>query len=711
MMNVNEAIDLATRHHQEGKWEQAEKIYKEILKVEPNNFYALQYLGVLNIQYKHFDSAIQYIKKALQSKPDDSHAYYNLGIAFGGIGHLDEALICYQNAIRLNPANSDAYVNLGIIYKEKGALEYAALNFQNALQLNPNHFGAYNNLGIVLKEKGRLDEALICYQKAIAINPNYADIYLNLGVVLQARGKINEAVIYYQKALQLNPYHAEAYNSLGTVLMEQDKQDEAVLSFNKAIDCNPNFFAARFNHCLAQLPIIYEAETEIYECRRRYHDELLKLQDFIVLEDRQDIEIASKAIGAIQPFYLAYQNLNDRELQKIYGNFICKIMHLRYPQYAELLTMPSLFPDEPIRIGIVSGYFYNHSVWQIPIRGWIENLDKSRFNLYGYYTWSIKDNMTDHAKKCFTRFVEDVYSFDDLCQIIRNDNLHIIIYPEIGMDATTTRLAALRLAPVQCVSWGHPDTSGLPTIDYYLSSERMETHEADGHYTEQLVRLSNLSAFYIPTAASAAPVDRAAFGLKANSILYHCCQSLFKFLPQYDSVFPLIARQVENCQFLFSSHPKSALVSKKFRLRIKKEFSKFNLNVEDYVVFLPFLDRDQYNSLYALSDVFLDPIGWSGCNTAFEAIGWNLPIVTLPRFLMRSREASAILNMIGLSETVVADIDEYVAVSVKLGQNSTFREQLSQKIAGNKYLAYRDKACIIALENFLERVVKERLAP
>jgi protein O-GlcNAc transferase len=708
-MNLNELIELAIKNHQAGKLEQAEHIYKEILKVHPSNFYALQYLGVLNIQHRNFDSAIEYIEKALQSNTDDSHAYYNLGIAFSGKGQVDKALTCYQNAIRINPINSDAYVNIGIIYKEKGELEDATTNFQKALQLNPDHVAAYNNLGIVLKEKGQLDEALICYQKAIAINPNYADIYLNLGTVLQEKGLFDKAVTYYQEALKLNPYFAEAYNGLGTALTEQGKQDEALLAFDKALDCNPNFFTARFNRCIAQLPIIFETETKIYECRKRYYDEILKLRDSVLLNDPQDIEIASKAVGTVQPFYLTYQNLNNRELQQVYGNLICRIMHLRYSQYTERLRMPSLLPNEPIRIGIVSGYFYNHSVWKIPIRGWIENLDKSRFNLYGYYTWSKKDDITAKARKCFTSFVEDIYSFDKLCQIIRNDNLHIIIYPEIGMDPVTMRLATLRLAPVQCVSWGHPDTSGLPTIDYYLSGELMETHDADDHYTEQLVRLSNLSAFYIPAEVSTVSMDRDVFSLRSNSILYHCCQSLFKFLPQYDKVFPLIAQQVDNCQFIFSSHPKSRWISEKFRLRIKNEFSKFNLKAEDYVVFLPFLDGEQYNSLYALSDVFLDPIGWSGCNTAFEAIGWNLPIVTLPGSLMRSREVSAILNMIGLSEMIASDLDEYIALSIKLGKNSTFREQISRKIAENKHFVYRDKTCIASLENFLEKAVKERL--
>lgn len=177
-------------------------------------------------------------------------------------------------------------------------------------------------------------------------------------------------------------------------------------------------------------------------------------------------------------------------------------MALRYPQFLNRHSLSCHSNGEPLRIGIVSGYFYQHSNWKIPIKGWIENIDKKRFSLFGYYTGKVKDKETGVASQNFKKFVEDTYSFNKLCQIIRNDNLHVLIYPEIGMDPMAVRLAALRLAPIQCTSWGHCDTSGLPTIDYYISSDLMEPPDADD---------------------------------------------------QYDNVSPRIAQQVKDCQFLFIS--------------------------------------------------------------------------------------------------------------------------------------------------------------
>ena len=371
--------------------------------------------------------------------------------------------------------------------------------------------------------------------------------------------------------------------------------------------------------------------------------------------------------------------------------------------------MPQLLSDDQIRIGVVSGYLYLHSNWKIPIRGWVENLDKQRFSLYGYYTGRTKDGATAIARQCFHRFIEDVYSLDELCQIIRNDNLHILIFPEIGMDPMTVKLASLRLAPVQCVSWGHPDTSGLPTLDYYLSSDLMEPHDANDHYTEQLIRLPHLSIFYSPADIPTVDATRKAFNLRQNSTLYLCCQSLFKYLPQYDEIYPQIAREVGDCAFLFISYHKSDYVTEQFRLRVRKAFEQYGMSADEHVILLPRLDPARYHALNHISDIFLDSIGWSGCNTTLEAITCNLPIVTFSGKLMRGRHSAAILNMMGIKETIAESVNEYIEMAVRLGKDAEFRKYLSDKIAENKHSIYRDRTCITGLEDFLEKAVRERL--
>jgi predicted O-linked N-acetylglucosamine transferase (SPINDLY family) len=74
---------------------------------------------------------------------------------------------------------------------------------------------------------------------------------------------------------------------------------------------------------------------------------------------------------------------------------------------------------------------------------------------------------------------------------IADHQLDVLFYTDIGMDPVTYFLAFARLAPVQCTTLGHPVTTGIPTLDYFISGADLEPTDVDGHYTEKLVRLGS----------------------------------------------------------------------------------------------------------------------------------------------------------------------------------------------------------------------------
>jgi protein O-GlcNAc transferase len=710
-MDIRKATKSAIEHLQAGNLQKAERMFKDILKVQPDNVSALHFLGVIYYQQKNHDSSIEYIKRALQFGPDYVDAYNNLGIVLQEVDRLDEAIMCYQKALELRPYFDRAHYNLGTALKEKGLINDAIYSYRKALEANPISADACTDLGNILLQKGQDDEAIDCFHRTIQFDPNYIQAYYGLASALVGKWQLGEAINVCNRLLQLNPNDVLAYYILGSALTQQGKSDEAVATYDKAISLNPTNIAARLARCISQLPIIYPSHSSIKIYRDRYFNELSNLIKTLNLEDPHIVEAAAAAVGTHQPFYLPYQGSNDRDLQQLYGKLVCRIMSSAYPQFARRPSMPPHSSGKQLRVGIVSGYFYHHSNWKIPLKGWIENLDRNHISLYGYYTGKRKDAGTETARKCFIKFVEDIYSFEELCRIIRGDNLHVLIYPEIGMDTMTVRLASLWLAPIQCASWGHPNTSGFATIGYYLSSDLMEPPDADDHYTERLIRLPNLSVCYTPPGVSHTEntgINRDTFGLHPESILYLCCQSLSKYLPQYDEVYPRIAKRVSDCRFVFISH-RSSSVTEQFRARLNNIFDKFNMRADDYIVFLPRLDHEQYHELNCLADIYLDSIGWSGCNSTFEAVACNLPVVTLPGKLMRGRHSSAILTMMGLTETIATDFDEYISSAVKLGRDSQWRQYISDKISKSKHLAYHDRTCVAALEEFLERAVKEEL--
>ncbi len=732
-INLNDAIQL----HVSGQLDQAEAMYRRILANQPDNPDALHLLGVIEYQRKRYEEAIDLISRAVALVSKVPEYRNNLGNAYLAQARFDEAEACYRKALKLNPKYADAHNNLGNALKEKGKLQEAVHSYRMALKLDPLRAEIHNNLGLVLERLGELDQAIQHYCEAVRLNTAFVDAFANLGGALKTQGRLNEAIGSCTQALAINPTHArallnmgnaysemgqiekgtaffrdairaeptmcEAHLNLGHTLREQGEKEDASVHFQKAVRLKPDSLAARLGECIGQIPLLQDSIEDIAQTREYYRKALEDLSEQINLSDAHVLNQAARLVGNCQPFFLAYQGENDRELQALYGELMVRIQSACFPAWSKQRPMPMNKPGEPLRIGIVSGFYFLHSNWKIPIKGWVEHLNRNDFQLFGYYTGSRNDGQTAAARKIFHRFVENMTSLEQWCDRICRDRLHVLIYPEIGMDPTTVRLASLRLAPVQCTSWGHPNTSGLQTIDYFLSSELMEPSDGDEHYTEKLVRLPNLSIYYEPPAVESARAGRADFGLNEKQVLFLCSQSLFKYLPQFDDVFPRIAMEVGDCQFAFLNYVKSPALGVRFTRRLESAFARYGLHCSDYVKFLPHLDPPRYKALNETADVFLDSIGWSGCNSSLEALSCDLPIVTMPGKLMRGRHTHAILAMMGMTDLEARDIDEYVALAKRLATDVEFRRHVAQRISRHKHLAYCDKSCIDGLEAFLKK--------
>jgi protein O-GlcNAc transferase len=453
---------------------------------------------------------------------------------------------------------------------------------------------------------------------------------------------------------------------------------------------------------MAELPALYQDASEIAGQRDAYAKRLAQLSADVA-GARAPAALA-EAIGSHQPFYLPYQGFDDRKLQTIYGSLVCKIMAARYEP--PVLPSPPA-AHEPIRLGIVSGFFRQHSNWKIPIKGWLKMLDRDRFRISGYHTGVERDSETEVAAALCDRFVQGPLSLDAWRRTILEDAPHVLLFPEIGMDKVSAQLAAQRLAAVQCASWGHPVTSGFPTIDYFISSDLMEPPNASAHYSENLVRLPNLSIYYEPVEVAPVEIDRAELKLRQDAVVYWCAQSLPKYLPQFDEVFARIALEIPDCQFAFIEFGGGRGVTEMFKLRLERAFGAAGLNAADHCVFLPRLAPDRFTAAIGQCDIVLDSIGWSGCNSILESLVHNVPIVTLAGEMMRGRHAVAILDMMNVRDTTARTLDEYVSIASILGRNEAKRKEVSSEIAANKHRLYRDLQCIAGLESFLDEAVRK----
>jgi len=272
----------------------------------------------------------------------------------------------------------------------------------------------------------------------------------------------------------------------------------------------------------------------------------------------------------------------------------------------------------------------------------------------------------------------------------------------------TIKLAALRLAPVQMTTWGHPETSGLPTIDYYLSAEDFEPAEEGGsgtgpaqeHYTEKLIALPHLGCCYSPLLPDRIDPDLATLGINPDVPRLLCAGFAHKYQPHHDKVLVDIARELGECQIIFIASGEERNWSL-LRRRLGAAFEHAGLDFAKHVVFIPWQDRPAFYGLMQRVDALLDTIGFSGFNTAMQAIECRLPVVTREGRFMRGRLASGILKRMGLTDLIARTDAEYVATAVKLARDEGYRTGIQNRIDVNRAVLFNDTVPIRALEDFL----------
>jgi predicted O-linked N-acetylglucosamine transferase (SPINDLY family) len=742
--------------HSKGKLLEAECKYREVLQWDKTYADAWCNLGTIAYSKMQYEEAIALIQKALTIDSAKGIYYWSLGLVLEKLEKIPQAIQAYQKAIALNPQFLDTYNQLSNLFAGVGDYERAEFVYRQAITANPEHFGSYLNLGNMLMAQQKIEGAIANYQKARELNPRHPDVWHNLGVAFESKPdpiqsafhfgyaayyredyeeaiarfraflaegfgdstlyfalaysyqslKQEEAAIAaYREGIAQCPRAANLYLGLIFSLQELGRTEEAIAAADEALRAIPNDLALKLER-QRLLPLIYNTPEEIEIYRQQFIQQLEEVIPLVRLKSPETKKNALSAIGNRTNFYLAYQGKNDLNFQRQYGEIIHKIMAANYPQRVKPLPMPPLSEAGKIRVGYVSNYMHAHTVGKLSI-GWLKYHDPEQFEIYSYYSHSKRDAITDQFRLHSQTFHHIPDNLEALCQQILADRLHVLVFTDIGMSPAIAQMASLRLAPIQCTTWGHPVTSGLSTIDYFLSSQLMEPENGTEHYSETLIRLPNIGVCYTKPQLPAQRKTRSDFQLRSDAIVYLSCQSVFKYLPQYDYIFAEIARRVPQAQFVFLTFYRAGkLVTEQFLQRLKKTFASYGLNSEDYCVMLPRLTHEDYLNLNLVSDIFLDTFSWSGGKTTLEAIACNLPVVTCPGEFMRGRHSYGILRMLGVTDTIAKDEAEYVEIAVRLGLDSDWRKSIVRRIEENHSRLYEDKTCVAALEEFYLRVVR-----
>ncbi|XFA73824.1 hypothetical protein RYO59_002078 [Thermosynechococcaceae cyanobacterium Okahandja] len=517
-----------------------------------------------------------------------------------------------------------------------------------------------------------------------------------------------QAIAAYQHALSLDETLATAWCDLGILGSANSHIASAEQAYQKALALKPEWqLGIEFMQCFRYLLNVYDTPEEVLDCYQKFEAALSEFYNKFQTLSTDEIKGLYHWIGYVGMFLLPYQGVATRHLQKIYGQIIHQVMTTVIPEGKQRPPMPELAADQPLRVGVVCGFFRRQTVFKLMLDNWIKYLNKDKIRIYAYYPRDYSDECTEKIKRHCYQFSMGNGSTEAWFKKIREDNLHLLIFPEIGMDLEVVKLASLWLAPIQCMSWGHPDTCGLPTIEYFLSSELMEPEEGDLDYCETLIRLKNLGIQFSPHQEDERePITREEFGFKPDTVIYGCLQTWYKYLPHFDYVYPEIAAAVGNCQFVFITHLMSQHSRQRFEGRLERAFAAKNLDWREYCFLSRPLNFYGFTSMLHCLDIFLDSIEWSGGCTTLEALHYaQVPIVTTPGRFMRGRHTAGILTQLGLPELIAPNVSSYIQKAIELGQNVAYRQFIHEKIQTHLPRVMADQEGMKSLEAFILQTV------
>ncbi len=409
------------------------------------------------------------------------------------------------------------------------------------------------------------------------------------------------------------------------------------------------------------VPVVFESNAAVDASRAAFRADLLELE-----ESRGSTFAKPETEIGRAPFFLAYQGFCDRDdLGRLAG-----IVERDYAREATNLQ-PRSTKGERVRVGFVSAYFYRHSVGRAFL-SLVQGLPRDRFEVRLY---AVPDRTARPDDEFTAAFVRAADVFEELpadvaaaAHHIGAAGLDMLVYPDLGMDTFTWFLAHWRLAPLQCVCAGHPSTTGIGSIDCFLSDAMAEPADAQAHYSERLVCLDD---FFLPIHDRPRPLTRP----RAAGRRYVCAQTIVKLHPDFDATLrAILAKDPHGEAIMFADAQQSA--TRTVYERIERSLGPLAQRVR----LLPRQHYAAYLDTVHDAAVMLDTPHFGGGNTTLEALSLRVPVVTVPGRYLRSRFAFARLTTLGLAECIASDPVDLAARAVAIACDPTLRADVVARL-------------------------------
>lgn len=674
-------------HHRRGETEAGLKLVKRALAAKPNSHFYHNTRGNLMVQAERWDEAEAAYEQALGFAPDFADGHANLGFVLLRTGRLDACKTRLEKALGYQREHVDALNHYGRYHCEIGDHEGARKVFERALQVAPNNALVHNNLGLTAVALGQPKQAETYYQRALALQP-MAEIHNNYGICLRDLKRWDDAVAQFQQSLSIDPSYVRAHANLGDLLQDQGDWRAARAAYQSAYDQSGS--GAYLFKLATVLPVIAADTAEIEQAHAATAQALTAMAGMDLRIDNPQ-ENLNRTL-----FFLAYGGRPVRDLQTQAAQVLrrcCPALSFR----AEHVPQAPTRADGRIAVGFISRFLRNHTIGRL-YQHLICNLPRDRFHVTAFVPDQSDDHIIAALRAACDACIAIPAHLNRARDLVAASRCDVLFYLDIGMDITTYLLAFMRLAPIQMATIGHPVTSGIETIDYFLSSRGMEPDNAAAFYSEELL-LSEVPAMTV-AAPAYQPKSRADFGLAPERRYYVCPQSLFKFHPDFDGVLHALLTADPEAELLLieGSYPS-------WRSLLAARFERVLGPLAARVRWLPRLSQEDFVSLIQVADVMLDPHHFGGGMTSYEALAVGTPVVTRPGAMMCGRVTDALYRRIGLEGLTVSDDAAYVATATALAQDPAARARIVAEMTRRKDAAFLDEGAVTETAALLAEVV------
>jgi len=620
-------------------------------------------------------------------------AAYWLGLAYESSGNSVEAERAYAQTLEWDDSHGAAATRIAHLLRRQKRLTEALQHFSTAQRVSPRDPQANGNLAMILLDLDRAKEAATYAQLATSIEPGRAQWWVALGVAQRSQKEADAAIDSLRRAVNLDPKGTYAKAELALVLLEAGDVDSSrrLLTTLQAGDHSERF---RWVFELS-LPSIYRDEREIEVEHQRFERGLDAVNAGVMLDTAKLRQGALEAASSVSITQLHYQDRNNTELQCRFGDLIARVVSGVAPNYMQACAWQPRQHGGRLRVGIVSSHLMHHSISRY-YTTLITSLDRERFDVRVWYLGAARDFNTEFIGGKVDKFTHVAEDLLTTAGTIRSNQVDALVYLETGTDPRHQVLAAMRLAPIQCVLAGHPVTSGLPNVDFYISGEALEPVAAEQHYRERLVRLPGIGA--CPTPPPAAGDGSWLDAYESGRPMLLCLQNQLKLLPAFDAT---LAKIVERTRARIGFFIRKAMVGRRYRARLEQCFAERQLDANEHLVFLPEKSHENYLAAIARSPLVIDSPWFSGGATSLDAFSAGTPVLAWEGPMARGRQTSGMLRVMGIEELITRSEDEYVSKAAALLADSDQLAKLRQRINERKLRLFEDRSMIRAFEKFL----------